>query len=58
MKYENFTHRCFQVSSAISFIIAGISMLKGNVQNAIFAMLLTIHLNMLSWNYEDYDEEE
>ena len=49
MKHKNFMSRFFQVGSAISFIIAGISMLKGNVQNAIFAILLAIHLNMLSW---------
>jgi hypothetical protein len=58
MKYENSIHRFFQVSSAISIIIAGIHLLKGNAQNAIFGMLLGIHLNMLSWNYGDYDEEE
>jgi len=58
MKYENSMHRFFQVSSGVSLIIAGISMLKGNMQGATFGVLLAIHLNMLSWNYEDYDEEE
>jgi Flp pilus assembly protein TadB len=58
MKYENSMHRFFQVSSGVSLIIAGISMLKGNIQGAIFGVLLAIHLNMLSWNYGDYDEEE
>jgi hypothetical protein len=58
MKYENFMHRFFQIGSGVSLGIAGIAMLKGSVQSAIFAVLLAIHLNMLSWNYEDYDEEE
>ena len=58
MKYENSMHRFFQISSGISLIIAGISMAKSDVQNAIFGVLLAIHLNMLSWNYENYDEEE
>lgn len=58
MKYENYMHRFFQIGSGISVFIAGIGILKGSVQSAIFAMLLAIHLNMLSWNYEDYDEEE
>ena len=57
MKYENSMHRFFQVSSGVSLIMAGISMLKGNVQDAIFGVLLAIHFNMLSWNYGDYDEE-
>lgn len=57
MKYKNYMHLFFQASSAISFVIAGVGILKGNVQSATFAMLLAIHLNMLSWNYEDYDEE-
>ena len=51
MKYENLMHRFFQVSSGVSLIIAAINMLKGNVQGAIFGVLLAIHFNMLSWNY-------
>ena len=58
MKYERFMHRFFRIGSGVSLGIAGIAMLKGSVQSAIFAILLAIHLNMLSWNYEDYDEEE
>ena len=57
MKHKNFMLRFYQVGSAISFAIAGISMWKGSAQNAIFAILLAIHLNMLSWDCEDCDEE-
>ena len=58
MKYKALTYKFFQLCSAISLLIAVAHMLKGNTENAILSVLIAMHMNMLSWNYEDYDEEE
>lgn len=58
MKHKNSIHRLLQFCSATSTIIASMCILKDNVQIAIFGILLAIHLNMLSWNYEDCNKEE
>lgn len=58
MKYKRFMYRFFQTCSAILFLIAALHViLKDDVQSAILAVVIAIHMNMLSWNYESNDEE-
>lgn len=58
MKYKTLMYKFFQVCSGILFLIAVAHVLKGNTPNAILSVLIAMHTNMLSWNYEDYDKEE
>ena len=51
-------YRFFQTCSAILFLIAALhAILKDDVQSATLAVVVAIHTNMLSWNYESNDEE-
>lgn len=56
MKYKNI-YAFYVICSTIAFFISAIAALTEMPDYAIYTLLVAIHTNMLSWNYES-DEEE